>query len=64
MTSNTARTIRRHIAAAGYSAQSINKGMAFARNEGAVSQEDGFALAMSRILYSDDQLADGARFNA
>lgn len=62
MNANMARTIRRHIAAAGYSANAIRKGLDYAKSEGASSAREGYILAMSRILYSDGQIAMGDRF--
>jgi hypothetical protein len=56
------RTIRRHIYAAGYSKQDADAGIRYAAEQGDYTAREGYILAMSRILYSNDQLADGARF--
>lgn len=62
-TSNINRRIRRHIAAAGYSKEQIDAGLSYAREHGDYTAREGYILAMSRILYTDWQLADGARFS-
>jgi len=59
---NMNRVIRRHIAAAGCSVGQINEGMAYAKSKGYDTAREGYILAVSRILYSDDQLADGEMF--
>ena len=58
---NMNRRIRRHIAAAGYTKEQIDAGLAYTREQGEYDAREGFILAMSRILYSDEQLEDGAR---
>lgn len=63
MTTNTRRTIRRHIAHAGYSAAAIRRGLEYAATEGASTAREGYILAMSRILYRDGQLEAGDRFS-
>lgn len=63
MNANIARTIRRHLAAAGNGADAIRTGIAYARAEGATSAREGYILAVSRILYTDEDLANGTRFS-
>lgn len=59
------RAIRRRLIFAGYSKIDVARGLAYAREQaGEYSIPEGFELALSRILYSDQQLADGARFSA
>jgi hypothetical protein len=55
--------ISRHIREAGYSDAEIKAGLAYACQQGPYTAREGYILAMSRILYSDGQLADGARFS-
>ena len=40
----------------------IAQGIAYAQQQGADDEQSGASLMMSRILYSDEQLEDGARF--
>ena len=56
-------TIRRHMKAAGYSNEAITSGMEWAKQQGFDGAREGYILAMSRVLYDDDQLADGGRFS-
>ena len=60
---NMRRTIRRHIAAAGYGNTTISEGLAWAAEQGFTTAREGYILAMSKILYSSSQLQDGARFS-
>ena len=54
--------LRIKIEGAGYSAAQAITGIRYALGQDATDLNQGFILAMSRILYSDEQLADGARF--
>jgi hypothetical protein len=54
--------IRAELAAGGYTSAQIDRAMEYAHEQGACTGLDGYVLAMSRILYTDEQLADGARF--
>lgn len=63
MNANAARRICRHIAAAGYSAAQIREGICYATAQGASDAREGYILAMSRILYSPEQLEAGDRFS-
>ena len=47
---------------AGYSEGQVRDGLEWADGEGAVYEDEGSMSCMSRILYSDGQLADGERF--
>jgi hypothetical protein len=49
------------LAAAGYSENQIREGMAYADAIGWDDEDDRGALALARILYSDEQLADNTR---
>lgn len=49
--------------ATGYWPSDIEKGLAFADAEGATTNEEIFTACLSRILYSDEQLANGARYS-
>jgi len=40
----------------------IDRGLAYAADQGAFTAKTAFVLAMSRVLYSDEQLAAGLRF--
>lgn len=59
---NVNRVIRRHLAAAGYDKAQADHGIAYARSKGNYSARDGYILAISRILYDDAQLENGALF--
>ena len=45
-----------------YTADQIAAGVAYAEGEGYTSSSEALSLMLSRILYSDDQLAAGARY--
>ena len=47
---------------AGYSADQIKQGLAYADTQDAEMDNDAYCSAISRILYSDEQMADGAVF--
>lgn len=53
---------RARMAEAGYSAEQIAAGAAYAEEQGYSGAEEFFSLAMARILYSAADLADGARY--
>ncbi len=50
------------IAERGYSNDAIKQGLAYANEHDAGSDTEAASLAMARILYSDGQLEDGAKF--
>ena len=58
----TVRAIRQKIGALGYPTTAANYGLRWAYYQGYNTIDEGFALALSRILYSDGQLEDGSRF--
>ena len=58
----TERTICTRIRARGYPTAQAVYGLAWANTQGFTSADEGLSLAMSRILYDDEALADGARF--
>ncbi len=58
------RHIRRRIATAGYSKKAIDAGIAYAISQHFGDAEEGYKLAVSRILYTDDALDDGAQYSA
>ena len=62
MTKTEIAKVRRQIQAAGYSAKEASTGLRYAKDHDAADAREGLSLAMSRILYSDDDLADGARY--
>lgn len=45
-----------------YGEQQVAEGVAYAEQAGYSDTEDFFSLAISKILYSAEQLAGGARF--
>jgi hypothetical protein len=47
----------------GYSDDQIAEGLAYAQQQGAATDNQTFCLAVSRILYTDTQLSDGAMFD-
>ena len=55
--------VRTLLLRAGYTDAQIEEGIAYAEKEGVSDASDVVALAVSRILYSDEQLAEGARFS-
>ena len=59
----TLRTLRRRIERSGYSQEQADYGIAWACERGFEGTEWGYRLAMSRILYSDDELAEGIRID-
>ncbi len=56
------RAVRRYLEAAQYSDEQIDKGLAFAREQGVEDPDDIAERAIARILYPDDQLERGAMF--
>ena len=58
----TERTIRTRIRARGYPTAQAVYGLAWANAQGFTSADEGLSLAMSRIVYDDEALANGARF--
>lgn len=61
-TEQTDARIARYLDDAGYSAEQIARGLAYADAEGATDANERLSLALSRLLYDDAQLADGARY--
>ena len=59
----TLRTLRRAIEQHEYCREQADYGIAWACKQGFESTDEGYRLAMSRILYSDDDLAEGVRFD-
>lgn len=57
------RRARKHITDAGYSLGDASSGIDYATAQGATEAREIYILAVSRILYTDEQLADGARFS-
>lgn len=47
----------------GYSKVQIDQGIAYATQQGADRDSEIATLMMSRILFSDEQLRDGVRYN-
>lgn len=56
-------TIRRHMTLTGCSDAQIKHGIEWADEQGFSGARDGYILAMSRVLYDDGQLEEGARFS-
>lgn len=54
--------ITRHLSDAGYDAAAISGGIAFAEAAGYTDDDEALSLVATKILYSEDQIADGARF--
>ena len=59
---STLLRIRRDLRAAGYSDKQIDAGLDYAAAQLADDEQGAFRIAVGRILYSDEQLADGAMF--
>jgi hypothetical protein len=47
----------------GMSDDDIERGLEYADLQGARTTREGYVLAMSRVLYTDDQLASGSVFS-
>lgn len=58
----SAMLLSRILAARGLSEKEIERGLDYVATSGAQTLREGFVLAMSRILYSDAELAAGLRF--
>lgn len=59
---STVGTLVRLLSEHGLSAEEVERGMGYAEAMGAGTTRDGFVLAMSRVLFTDAQLAAGVRF--
>lgn len=59
---STVGTLARLLSEHGLSAEEVERGMDYAEAMGAGTTRDGFVLAMSRVLFTDAQLAAGVRF--
>ena len=57
-------TLMRILAEQGVSSEAIEAGLDYVEAVGARTVREGYELAMSRVLYSDVQLAEGMRFRA
>lgn len=57
-------TLMRILAEQGLPSASIEAGLDYVEEIGARTVREGYELAMSRVMYSDEQLAEGMRFNA
>lgn len=55
-------TLMRLLAERGLSPEAIDAGLDYVEAVGARTVREGYELAMSRVLYTDAQLADGMRF--
>ena len=53
---------RNYILRAGYTDAQADQGIAYAEQEGAIEPHDVAALALCRILYTDEQIAEGEDF--
>ena len=60
---STARNVVRLLVDCGYSDGEIDYGLDYAETEGARTMMECFTLAVSRLIYSDEQLAAKMRFN-
>ena len=57
-------TLMRLLAERGLSTKEIDAGLDYVEDVGARTVREGYELALSRVLYSDAQLAQGMRFTA
>jgi len=55
-------TLVRFLTERGLSEEQIDRGLEYVEASGAYTIREAFILAMSRTLYSDQELADGQRF--
>ena len=60
---NAVRTLIRFLEDRGLSDDEIDRSLEYVEVVGARTISEGFVLAMSRALYSDEQLAGGMRFD-
>ena len=63
LSERTLYILRRSIEQRGYTIGQADYGLTWACGQGFVAIEDGVALAMSRILFSDDELNEGVRYS-
>lgn len=63
MTSDLEIRIRNHLAGGGYPDRQINTGIFYAMAVGYDDDDEALSLVVSRILYSNNQLAAGAHFS-
>lgn len=63
-TTTTDTQITAYLDEVGYSAEQIAQGLAYADAHGATDADERLSLALTRILYDDAQIADGARYEA
>ena len=61
--SSSVRTLMRLLSGYGLSDEEVERGMDYVEIIGARTVREGFELAMSRVLFSDEQLAAGSRFH-
>lgn len=54
--------ITAHLTDAGYSDAQIKQGLAWAEQQGWSDDDEALSLTLTRILYDEHQIADGARF--
>ncbi len=62
MRASTVHNVVRLLVSCGYSDEEISYGLDYAEAEGARTAMECFTLAVSRLIYSDDQLAAKMRF--
>lgn len=62
MTNELKIRISNHLSDAGYSMSQITAGIAYADKVGYDGHDEALSLVVSRILYGDAALEDGARF--
>ena len=58
----TDATLFAQLSYAGYSVEQITQGLEYAETMGATTMDERGSFAVSRILYSNEQLAAGAHF--
>jgi hypothetical protein len=59
----SSQTLERLMVERGISQDEIERGLNYAVSAGATTTREAYNLAMSRILFSDEELTAGARFN-
>ena len=55
--------IKRRLLLAGYARPQIKAGLTYAQEQDAATYDGALNLALTRILYTDAEIADGARWD-
>ena len=64
LSDSAAATLARLLGARGLSEDEIDRGLGFVMTTGVKTMREAYELAVSRVRYSDEELAAGMRFRA